>query len=118
MAAEPRPLTNPVSVVPHNGYSLHFRPKPLDDTDGFEESKVDDLLQNLFSDLSVDQEENSDLVAFFAEQNPPPPDKLVFTRSSAFRIGSDFLGDDNDKNVQLLRCINVVVHAFETSCFL
>ncbi len=105
-----------IPFLPHTW--ILCRPKPLDGTDGFDKSKVDEFLHNIFSDLSVDQEENSELVAFFAEHNPPPPEKLVFTRSSAFRIGSDFLGDDNDKNVQLLRCINVVVHAFESSCFM
>jgi hypothetical protein len=92
------------------------RPKELDGTEAFEEDKVSEFLTDIFSDLSVDQEENAELVAFFAEVNPPPVDKLIFTRASAFRIGCDFLGDDRDTNIQLLRCVNVVVHAFEMIC--
>ncbi len=99
-------------------HGVLVRPKPLEGTDAFEDEKVDEFITGVYSDLSIDQEENSELVAFFAEHNPPPVDKLVFTRASAFRIGCDFLGDDHDQNVELLRCVNVVVHAFETTCFL
>lgn len=106
-------MTNPVSSL---FFKYTFRPKELEGTDGFEDDKVSEFLTNIYSDLSIDQEENADLVAFFAEENPPPVDKLVFTRASAFRIGCDFLGDDRATNVKLMKCINVVVHAFEYTC--
>jgi hypothetical protein len=75
-------------------------------------TKVEDLYRSVFSDLTVDREEGEELTDFFTEMNPPP-DTLVSLRASAFKIGSDFLTDDNDKNVALMKAINAIVHAIE-----
>eukprot|EP00545_Synedropsis_sp_CCMP1620_P002812 CAMPEP_0119012320 /NCGR_PEP_ID=MMETSP1176-20130426/6364_1 /TAXON_ID=265551 /ORGANISM="Synedropsis recta cf, Strain CCMP1620" /LENGTH=481 /DNA_ID=CAMNT_0006965253 /DNA_START=55 /DNA_END=1500 /DNA_ORIENTATION=+ len=111
-------LLRAINAIVHAVEKSRMAPREMENTDAFEEDKVSEFLTNIFSDLSVDQEENAELVAFFAEENSPPIDKLIFTRASAFRIGCDFLGDDRDTNVQLLKCINVVVHAFEITCLL
>lgn len=91
------------------------RPKDLDGSN-YDEDKVSELYTTLLTDLVVDKEENEELSAFFSTDNAPPKEKLIFTRASAFRIGCDFLGDDKDTNIKLLRCINVIVHNFEMSC--
>lgn len=48
----------------------------------------------------------------------PPLSMLIWLRTTAFRIGCQYLNDGNDKakNVALLRSINVVVHTVETTC--
>jgi poly(U)-specific endoribonuclease len=71
--------------------------------------------REILSDLSVSREENDDIKQKFVDANPPP-DKLIWLRSTAFRIGSDFLTEEHDQNVSLLRSINVIVHALETTC--
>mmetsp|Transcript_45301 Transcript_45301/g.137995 ORF Transcript_45301/g.137995 Transcript_45301/m.137995 type:complete len:89 (+) Transcript_45301:248-514(+) len=86
--------------------------------ESFDESKVECLYRRVFEDLSVDQEENTELLHFFGKENRPPKSRLIWTRAAAFRIGCEFLSDDKKRNVSLLRCINVVVHDFETTCLL
>ena len=74
---------------------------------------IKDFYRDIFSDLSIDREETSEIKDFLTKLNPPP-DKLVSLRASAFSVGCEFLQDeDNEANIQLLRCINVVVHYFE-----
>lgn len=41
---------------------------------------------------------------------------MVSTRAAAFKVGCDFLTEDKEHNISLLRCINVVVHNFEIAC--
>ena len=90
-------------------------PKSADGNSEFDGDKVVEFYKGLFADLSVDSEENADLVAFF-EENTPPTASLVSMRAFAFKAAVDFLTDDKDTNVSLLRCINVAVHAFENTC--
>ena len=76
---------------------------------------METFYKELFGDLSVDQEENAELVAFFQE-NIPPAGNLVAMRATAFKAAADFIGEERETNVALLRCINVAVHAFERNC--
>jgi poly(U)-specific endoribonuclease len=71
--------------------------------------------RNIFSDLNVDREEAAELTTFLQGLNPPP-DKVVWLRANAFKIGCEFLSDDREKNVALLRTVNFVVHAIENTC--
>ena len=71
--------------------------------------------RDIYTDLTVDREESNEIKAKFVEANPPP-DKLTWLRAAAFRIGTEFLTDEHDSNVALLRCINSIVHALEISC--
>ena len=77
--------------------------------------------REIFADLSISREESAEIKQKFIDSNPPP-DKLVWLRSAAFRIGSEFLSDDDvnddddDADVALLRSINAVVHALELTC--
>jgi poly(U)-specific endoribonuclease len=77
-------------------------------------AKVEGFYRSIFEDLTVDREEAEDLVEFFNEANPPP-DKIVWLRATAFRIGCEFITDDADNNTALLRAINAIVHAVEKS---
>jgi poly(U)-specific endoribonuclease len=77
---------------------------------------VTDFYKGLYEDLSLDREESAELISFFNETHPPEVAALTQTRALAFKVACDFLGDDKDTNVQLMRCINVVVHAFEQTC--
>ena len=79
------------------------------------DTQVESFYRSLFTDLKVSQEEAQELVDYFSKLNPPP-DKLVWLRATAFRVGSEFFSDDKDKNVALLRAINAVVHSLEKTC--
>jgi len=92
------------------------RPNDLESGSSFDAEKAEEFYRALFSDLSVDQEENEELVAFFRDENTPGADDLVTARATAFRVGCDFLTDDKESNIKLLKCINIIVHALETSC--
>ena len=88
-------------------------PKDTDaDEDSFPDEEVETLYKDAFSDLSIDQKENAELVEFFSKC---PKSKIVSTRAAAFKHACDFLSDDNDTNTSLIR-INVMVHALETTC--
>ena len=78
---------------------------------------AEEFYKKIFTDLTVDQEEAKELVDYFDTLNPPP-DKLVWLRAAAFRVGSTFLSDDHDRNVALLRAINAIVHSLEHTCML
>eukprot|EP00594_Rhizosolenia_setigera_P001192 CAMPEP_0178947622 /NCGR_PEP_ID=MMETSP0789-20121207/4967_1 /TAXON_ID=3005 /ORGANISM="Rhizosolenia setigera, Strain CCMP 1694" /LENGTH=482 /DNA_ID=CAMNT_0020627793 /DNA_START=18 /DNA_END=1467 /DNA_ORIENTATION=+ len=79
------------------------------------DAKVESLYREIYSDLSVDATENQKVIGFFNSINPPP-DKIVWLRATAFRIGCEFLSEENkDANVALLRCINVIVHNIENT---
>jgi hypothetical protein len=71
--------------------------------------------RDIFSDLTVDREEAAELTTFLQGLNAPP-DKVVWLRANAFKTGCEFLSDDRDANVALLRTVNFVVHAIEKTC--
>ena len=79
---------------------------------------MEELYHELYSDLTIDCEEHERLTSFL-QDTPPPLSQLIATRSSAFRIASEYLSEeDSITNVQLLRCINVIVHVIEKTCML
>jgi hypothetical protein len=73
--------------------------------------------REIFADLTVSREESAEIKQKFVNSNPPP-DKLVWLRSSAFRIGSEFLSDDESSNISLLKSINSIVHSLEFTCMM
>jgi len=80
------------------------------------------LYREAFSDLTIDREESSQLRELFSKANPPP-DKIVSLRGGAFRIGCEFITEEDDdesrqKNISLLKSINGIVHALELSCLI
>jgi hypothetical protein len=78
---------------------------------------IEALYREVLSDLSVSREEDTEIRQRLEEINVPPA-KIVWVRAAAFRIGCEFLADDRESNVQLLRCINAIVHAVEMTCLL
>ena len=78
---------------------------------------IEALYREVLSDLSVSREEDTEIRQKLEEINVPPA-KIVWVRAAAFRIGCEFLADDRESNVQLLRCINAIVHAVEMTCLL
>lgn len=84
----------------------------------YDEDAYVEFLKGIFDGNSVDVDENEDLFAYFREVSPPKQDDLVQVRAQIFKVACDFLSDDTDANVQLLRCINAIVHAFELTCYL
>jgi len=98
------------------------------------DSLLEDLYRQTFADRSISPDENAELVATLQElqqvqdgSSTPPaltPDKLVWVRAAAFRIACEYLVEDGgadeprEENVNLLRTINGVVHALETTCLL
>eukprot|EP00980_Cylindrotheca_fusiformis_P008574 scaffold1820_cov129-Cylindrotheca_fusiformis.AAC.15 len=79
------------------------------------DAQVEAKYREIFTDLTLDSEEAQELIEYFSNLNPPP-DKLVWLRATAFRLGSEFLSDDTDKNVSLIRAINAIVHCLEKTC--
>ena len=109
-------LLRTINFIVHAIEQTCMQPKPLENTVALDEEAVTTFYKGIFDDLSIDQEENASLFAFFKETNTPGPSDLVTTRALAFKVGCDYLSDDKDTNVKLLRCINCIVHAFELSC--
>ncbi|KAL7528650.1 hypothetical protein ACHAWF_002649, partial [Thalassiosira exigua] len=67
----------------------------------------------------ISRAEASALQEFLTDEATRPPlSLLIWLRSTAFRLGSQYLDDENDKakNVALLRSINVIVHIVESAC--
>lgn len=81
------------------------------------DAKVEKFLNRVLSDLTVDHEEAEDLSKYFDALNPPP-DKLVWLRSTAFRLGSEHFSSDKDRNKALLRTVNAIVHSLEMTCMM
>eukprot|EP00571_Detonula_confervacea_P009856 CAMPEP_0172301444 /NCGR_PEP_ID=MMETSP1058-20130122/3332_1 /TAXON_ID=83371 /ORGANISM="Detonula confervacea, Strain CCMP 353" /LENGTH=513 /DNA_ID=CAMNT_0013011561 /DNA_START=7 /DNA_END=1548 /DNA_ORIENTATION=+ len=93
---------------------------------------IEDLYRATFTDRLITPDENADLISTLQElqtiqdgSSTPPaltPDKLVWVRAAAFRIACEYLVEDGDaddpreENVKLLKTINAVVHALETTC--
>lgn len=92
----------------------HYRPKKVDNATAIDETVVMDFYKSIFDDLSIDRAESDELYAFFRE-HPPTVASLTKTRALAFKVACDYLADDKETNIQLLRCVNVIVHAFETT---
>ena len=77
----------------------------------FDKDQAEDLFRQIYSDNVVDDEENTSLFEFFKQFiGCLDFDEIVSLRASAFRIASEFLSDNN---MNLLRSINVIVHALE-----
>ena len=99
------------------------------------DAAVEDLYRTVFADRTVTPDENAEIATALrgleavadGATSPPAvtPDKLVWLRAAAFRVGCEFLadgdgdaGDPRAENVKLLRAINAVVNALETTCLL
>jgi hypothetical protein len=78
-------------------------------------TQATNFYREFFSDLSIDRSEAGELTAFLNKLQPPPG-KLIWLRSQAFRVGNEFLTNEKEKNKSLLRAINYIVHAIETTC--
>jgi len=79
------------------------------------DAQVEGFYREVYADLVIDGNEAARLSNYFTVLNAPP-DKLIWLRSTAFRVGTEFLSDDKDRNVSLLKCVNYIVHAIESHC--
>jgi hypothetical protein len=104
----------PLTISSHHEH-YNYSPKLDDGNSEFDAEAVEEFYKGIFADLSVDMEENESLLSFFQE-NIPPSGSLVSLRATAFKAAVEFLNDDQENNISLLRCINVAVHGFETTC--
>ena len=94
---------------------MFFLNRPVGSGSCDDEEKYVEFYKGLFEDLSVDIAENQELCNFF-NNNKPSGDFLIAARAMAFKAACDYISDDNDANIKLLKCINVAVHAFEKTC--
>ena len=90
-------------------------PRPNGDGSCNDEETYLTFYKEIYADLSVDREENQELFDFFKD-NLPANDYLVAARAVAFKAACDYLSDAKEENTKLLKCVNVVVHAFEAAC--
>ena len=81
------------------------------------DAQVEALYRKFFSNSTNGMQEKQELKRFFAKLNPPP-DKLVWLRATAFRIGSEYLANDHnrDSDVSVLHTINMIVDGLEHTC--
>jgi hypothetical protein len=88
---------------------------------------IESLYRQTFTDRIVTPEESSSLISTFtflqqiadgSTAPPMTPNQIVWLRASAFRIACEFIEEDKEENVKLLKCVNAVVHALETTCLL
>lgn len=88
---------------------------------------IESLYRETFTDRLVTPEESSSLIGYFTNLQsiqdgstvpPMTPDQMVWLRASAFKIACEFIDEDTEENVKLLKAVNAVVHALETTCLL
>eukprot|EP00557_Chaetoceros_sp_GSL56_P014737 CAMPEP_0176485866 /NCGR_PEP_ID=MMETSP0200_2-20121128/5267_1 /TAXON_ID=947934 /ORGANISM="Chaetoceros sp., Strain GSL56" /LENGTH=507 /DNA_ID=CAMNT_0017882537 /DNA_START=368 /DNA_END=1891 /DNA_ORIENTATION=+ len=88
---------------------------------------IETLYRQTFNDRNVSPEESSLLTAHLqslqqisdgSTSTPMTPDQIVWFRATAFRIACEYLDDCMEENVKLLKALNAVVHALETTCLL
>jgi hypothetical protein len=109
-------LLRAINAIVHSLESTCMVAKIPDGNSDYDSDKIESYFQEIFSDLTVNQDENQDLINFF-EENIPPSDSLVSMRAAAFKAAVDCLAEEKESNVSLLRCINSVVHCFEMTCY-
>jgi hypothetical protein len=111
-------LLRTVNYLVHAVEANCMVPKELDGAGPVDTDVLTEFYTNIFADHQLVSEENAELVAFFKETSPPDAASMTTTRALAFKTACENLSDENDKehNVQLLRCVNAVVHAFELTC--
>jgi hypothetical protein len=110
-------LLRAVNAIVHSLETACMVPKVPDGNSEYDAEKVEEFFSSIYSDTTIDQEENQAIASFF-QDNIPPKDSLVTMRAAAFKAACDALQDDNKEgNVALLRSINVIVHNFELTCF-
>lgn len=95
--------------------SIQESKQPSTTTDFDMDNKVEAYYREIFGDLNVDRSDLEQLRDYFLSLNPPP-DKLVGLRAAAFKVGCEFLKDENESNRQLLKCINAIVDGLEHTC--
>jgi hypothetical protein len=109
-------LLRAINAIVHSLESTCMVATNPDGNSEYDGDRVEAYFQDIFSDLTVNQDENQELVSFFQE-NIPPADSLVAMRAAAFKAAVDCVADDKETNVSLLRCINAIVHNFEMTCY-
>lgn len=105
-----------INAIIHAIETTCMIPTVEDNGNYFDTQKAEELYRAVLQDVSVNRDENNDLKSFFKTTNTPPKNRLTWARATMFRIGSEYLSDNRAKNVALLKSINILVHAFETSC--
>jgi hypothetical protein len=111
-------LLRTVNYLVHAVEANCMQAKELDGAGPVDPDVLTEFYTNIFADHQIVSEENAELVAFFKETSPPDAASMTTTRALAFKAACENLSEENDKehNVQLLRCVNAVVHAFELTC--
>jgi len=77
------------------------------------DQRVVAFYQSLYQDLALDRDESARLRTFLLQLNAPP-DKIIWLRSTAFRVACPFLTGRHDQGVQMVRLLNSMTHAIET----
>lgn len=110
-------LLRTINVVVRAVEENCMEPKTLPRSVPLDEDALCAFYKTLLDGLAVDLEESEDLNTYFKETSPPDKESLAQARDLAFKVGAEQLSNDTEKNTQVLRCINVIVHALEMSCY-
>jgi hypothetical protein len=119
-----------VNAVVHALETTCLLPNLGEGGEEFSESAAEELLCSLYASEGGeggDEEEapgiscaEADALQEFltSDATRPPLDCLFWLRNAAFRLGSQYLDEDGDreKNVALFRSVNVVIHVIEKCC--
>ena len=83
------------------------------------DAKIQRLYRQLFADRTISPDEDDELIATLqslttvqdGSSSPPAltPDKLQWMRTTAFNVARNYLDDEREENVKLLKAINAVV---------
>lgn len=105
-----------INFIVHSLEKSLLDPKELANRVPLDFDLYTNFYKSIYEDLTIDQEESAELFAFFLA-NPPERADLTATRSLAFRVATDYISEDKDANIQLLRAVNVVVYALHQTCY-
>ena len=108
---ESLPLLRTCNYIVHAIEQVCMQPKEM-------ENPVDldpDSLANFYREQLTEGPDKDALAEYYAS-NQPSVGSLVAARATIFKVASECLGDDKDENIQILRKVNMMVHAFQECC--
>jgi poly(U)-specific endoribonuclease len=108
-------LLRSINSIVHAVEANCMEPKEI--SGSLDEDGLVSFYGTLMDGSAIDMEESEELNTYFKVTNPPGKESLVKARNLAFQVGSERLTSNTETNTQVLRCINVIVHTLELTCY-